>query len=131
MKIEPCEPCEWAGIDSPAEHYVGWDHMPLCDMHFELDKLGRLGNWVNQNVDFSNEGEALPPAGRKTKVDRSEWLTADTVLRTLERDAWHHLRGPGATELRTHYIVNYIIVILQDFGYDTTDLEITLEQVTE
>lgn len=121
MRTEPCEPCEWAGIDSPAEHFVGWDHMPLCDMHFQLDKVGRLGNWVQENVGIGDKGQAVP---------KTQPLTADQVFDTLESDAWLFLQGAGAGELRSIYTVSYIIDFLRGHR-DVSDLETSLEQVIE
>lgn len=135
MKTEPCEPCEWAGIDTEAQHYVGWDHMPLCDMHFELDKLGRLGNWVNDNVEFDPPGDTptepreVESGSIKLKPARQP-LTADEIFDTLESDAWLFLKGAGAGELRSIYTVSYIIDFLRGHR-DVSDLEITLEQVIE
>lgn len=48
--IELCEPCEWAGEENRATHTIGIDYTPVCDFHYDLDKAGRLGNWVAETV---------------------------------------------------------------------------------
>lgn len=126
MKIEPCEPCEWAGIDTPAEHYVGWDQIPLCDMHFELDKQGRLGNWVNENVDFTSKN--VVHSGKvKLKPAKGK---PDNPLDVLESDAWAHLKRAEDGSIVAISIAQYIIEFLRGYNRNIDDLETSLIQVT-
>lgn len=68
-KTELCEPCEWAGMEVPANHFVGWDNSPLCDFHYEIHRGGRLGNWVNENVDFTPP-EETPTEPREVEAGK-------------------------------------------------------------